>query len=269
LGESYSAPIQAVVGEFKNISPEITSAFVFRKSGEINANNEAATVDQIKRTVTAFNNMCDWAQVLGGVETLTIQGADRQLNIECIHSRYLATVSSRAVDLKAVNALTHVIVPTVIELVDQTLPYQAEQPQSLEEKPAEQAEAVQETLQDGPSEVPAVAALPLEPMLPWPNSTQLMVERIGGLLVPSDTVRIDSGVIAKWEELYPAMQVTLVSVETLEGLLAVCKFKPIKDGGGNSKGIIQVPEKILQTIQTSKGKLVIVKPVLDNQERQY
>jgi hypothetical protein len=87
-----------------------------------------------------------------------------------------------------------------------------------------------------------------------------MVEQIGGLLVPSDTVRIDSEIISKWHEHFKDKQITIVNLETLEGKTTVCKFKEIKKSNG--KGIIQIPEKILQTLQASQGNLVKVKPII-------
>ncbi|MCL4430075.1 MAG: hypothetical protein M1167_04915 [Chloroflexi bacterium] len=93
-----------------------------------------------------------------------------------------------------------------------------------------------------------------------------MVEKIGGLLVPSDTVRIDGEVIAKWSEHYSGKQITTVNIEALDGKKTTCKLKPIKDAKNNAKGVIQIPEKILQTLQTEKGKLVMVKPIIELRE---
>ena len=90
-----------------------------------------------------------------------------------------------------------------------------------------------------------------------------MVEKIGGMLVPADTVRIDADVIAKWIDLYDGKQITMVNIEALDGKKTICKFKAIKEAKTSAKGIIQIPEKILQTLQTEKGKLVMVKPVIE------
>jgi hypothetical protein len=90
-----------------------------------------------------------------------------------------------------------------------------------------------------------------------------MVEKIGGLLVPTDTVRIDGEIVEKWSDLYEGKQFNMVIIETLDGKKTTCKFKTIKESKNNAKGIIQIPEKILQTLQTEKGKLVIVKPVIE------
>ena len=42
-----------------------------------------------------------------------------------------------------------------------------------------------------------------------------------------------------------------------------CKFKPLKDQKLEGKGIIQMPEKAQLTLQTKKGALVMVKPVIE------
>jgi len=105
-----------------------------------------------------------------------------------------------------------------------------------------------------------------DPPLPEPTVTQFMVEKNKAFLAPSDLVRVDPKVIAKWNNLYVGKQIVDVHIETLEGKTAICKVKRIKDSNINPQGIIQIPVKLLQTLQTSKGKLVIVKPVIPNDE---
>jgi hypothetical protein len=112
-----------------------------------------------------------------------------------------------------------------------------------------------------PPEVPL--SFGAEQLLSHPPVNQFMVERIGGLLVRVDTVRIDGEVVTKWSDLYEGKEIKLVSIETLEGKTTTCKFKPIKEAKDNAKGIIQIPEKILQTLHISNGKLVMVRPVIE------
>ena len=90
-----------------------------------------------------------------------------------------------------------------------------------------------------------------------------MVENLGGLLVASDTVRIDSEVIQQWKDLYGDRAISEVDVETLSGQTTRCKFKPIKNSKQEGKGIIQLPQKIQRTLQASEGELVMVKPAIN------
>ena len=204
-----------------------------------------------------------------GIETLTIQGANSQLNIIATNNRYLTTVSTRSADEKTVKSLTHVIIPTVMELIQQksseepaVVLSETEKPEpvKLDVEPIEQPALPAKETPHNEITPQVSASYSSEPSLPKPPANQFMVEKISGFMVASDTVRVDSAVIAKWSDLYGDKQILEVHIETLEGKTTTCKFKPIKEASG--KGAIQIPEKILQTLQTSKGKLVIVKPVI-------
>ena len=102
-----------------------------------------------------------------------------------------------------------------------------------------------------------------EPLLPDPPVTQLIVENLGGLLVPSDTVRVDQEVIKQWNELFGDNKIKEVEVEALNGKTSRCKFKQIKKSKDTGKGIIKMPEKIQLTLETQQGELVTVKPIVE------
>jgi len=266
--EAYPTALQTIINEFKNITPEITNTFIFQKNGEIIASTEASNEDQNKKLIAAFNNIADQAEIIGGIENLTIQGSDSQLTITSMNNRYLVNVSLRAADEKMVKMLTRVIVPTVVKLVDQ-IPelssnelFRAKNPEvnPMEEiGPSDKQTTQSESVND------ISASFSSEPILPEPPVNQFMIEKIGGLLVPCDIVRVDSEVIAKWHDIYGDKEITQVHIETLEGKAIMCGFKPIKETSNNGKGIIQFPEKVMQALQTSKGKLVMVKPVITRQ----
>ena len=86
---------------------------------------------------------------------------------------------------------------------------------------------------------------------------------MGGLLVPSDTVRLGQDVITQWNELYSDKKIKEVDIEALNGKTTRCKFKKIKKSKDLGKGVIKMPEKIQLTLETSSGALVIVKPVVE------
>ena len=102
-----------------------------------------------------------------------------------------------------------------------------------------------------------------EPLLPEPPVTQLIVENLGGLLVPSDTIRVDQEVISRWNELYGDDKIKEVEVEALNGKTVRCKFKNIKKSKDTGKGIVKMPEKIQLTIETQQGELVTIKPIIE------
>ncbi len=289
MTEACSNPLQTVLDEFKVISPETTNALIFNNNGETIANTEATTEDQTRKLILHFGSIASQAQSIGGIEDLTIQAADSQLNISAMDNLFLATVSTRAANQEIIKSLTHVLIPTVVRLVDQIVssPKEKPVPQVLqpEEKLTEETvfpvedepttesitepttESITEPTTESITE-PTIEPIsepqePIEPILPSTPINQFMVEKIGGLLVAADTVRIKADVIAKWNEIYDGKQITTVNIEALDGKKTTCKFKAIKDAKNNSKGVIQIPEKILQTLQTEKGNLVMVKPVIE------
>jgi hypothetical protein len=203
---------------------------------------------------------------------------------------FLTTVESNEADEKYINTLARVLIPTVVKLVDQIHPASmndetvaTEQPEPVEEhetevanneedfQPEPQEPIAEETI--APEPEPIQEELPAEEppakeegnglLLPEPPVTQFIIENLGGLLVPSDTVRIDSAVITQWNDLYGDKKLEEVEIETLMGKVTRCKFKPIKDSKYQGKGIIQMPEKIQLTLESAKGELVMVKPVVE------
>lgn len=96
-----------------------------------------------------------------------------------------------------------------------------------------------------------------------PPVTQLIVEKLSGLLVPSDTVRIDKEIIEKWNELFEDKNIQLVYIENVNGKNTQTKFRNIKSSKYAGKGVIRIPNKIQIDLETSKGELVTIKPVIE------
>jgi hypothetical protein len=300
--EVYALALKSTLQEIQNACPDVTSNFIF-KDGEIIAKTKNTEEETATQTINAFNDITERADVIGGLEAVTIQGAEGKINIAAMNDFYLTTVSSKEADEKYVNTLTRVLIPIVIKLVEEiqsaseeneTITNYDEAPTTVEPEPVE--DEVTEEIADEPAYEPAdevdeandteneqpeepeeeTAAPELyeepepvelevydDPLLPEPPVTQLMVENLGGLLVPSDTVRIGQEVIAQWKELYSDKKINEVEVEALNGKSTRCKFKQIKKSKDSGKGIIKMPEKIQLTLETASGELVTVKPIVE------
>jgi len=97
--------------------------------------------------------------------------------------------------------------------------------------------------------------------------SQFMVENLkglGGLLGSPDGARVDTGIIARWIELFGDKEIKEITVEeTVLGKKIQCRFQAIKDSHLDGKGVIQLPDKLQQALNTKKGALVMVKPVVN------
>jgi predicted regulator of Ras-like GTPase activity (Roadblock/LC7/MglB family) len=241
--EVYAFALKNTLNEIKNVCPDVSKTFIFKEDGKILAKDENTDEETINRAVDAFNALTERANAIGGLESVTLHGANGRVNIACINDFYLTTIASKEADEKYVNTLTQVLVPTVLKLVEKIHPASIDNNTFTMEQPEPEVNP--------------------EPLLPEPPVNQFIVENLGGLLVPSDTVRIDSAVIVQWKNLYGDNKIEEVDVEALNGKATRCKFKSIKGSKYEGKGIIQMPEKIQLTLQTTKGELVMVKPVVE------
>jgi hypothetical protein len=258
--EVYSFALKNALNEIQNICPDIKNSFMFKENGEIIAGDENTPKKVVVRVVDSFNGILEKADAIGGVEGVTLEGSKGRVNISCMNDLYLVTVTSIKADMNYVNTVTHVLIPTILRLLEKihpaplksnTPPLENETEIPVAEEPEEQEETpVEETLET-------------KTLLPELPVNQLIVENLGGLLVPSDTVRIDNELLSQWEEFSEDTKIEKVELETFGGKTTQCKVKPIKDSKYEGKGIIRTPEKIQLNLEIKKGELVRVKPVVD------
>ena len=293
--EVYAFALKSTLKEIKNACPDVASNFIF-KDGKVIAKDKDTEEETAIKTITAFDALTERADTIGDVEKITIRSAEGKVDIANINDFYLTTVSSKEADEKYVNTLTRILIPIVIKVAEKIQPASTENETitigqtELEEE--NEVEATKETddategtvdqtadevedNENNQSEEETATAEPEEeieepepeieeePLLPEPPATQLIVENLSGLLVPSDTVRVDQEVIKQWNELYEDTKLKEVEVEALNGKTTRCKFKQIKKSKDSGKGIIKMPEKIQLTLETQQGELVTVKPIIE------
>jgi hypothetical protein len=254
-----SEAIQTVIDEFKTLSPDISKVIVFKLDGETLAASKDATVEQTQVLIACLNGI-KHTQCIGGLDNFTIQDVNSQLAVNAVGKVYLAAVSSRSGDEKSINCLTKIVAPTVIRLAQGMVRVTTEipKPQMKPEQP--QVEAALPTVKEPKIEPATESIATLEPVLSKTPSVQFMVEKFGGFLVASDTVRLDIEVIEGWKTQCADKTFSKVVIETLEGKHITCKFKP----QSGAKGVIGVPEKILQALDCGRGTLVMVKPLIES-----
>ena len=262
--EAYSFALKNALNEIQNVCPDINNSFMFRKDGEIVAGDENTPEKTMTRATQAFDGILEKAEAIGGVEGITLEAGKGRVNVSCVDNLYLVTVTSKKADMNFVNTVTRVLIPTVLKLLEKISPAPLKNTPALPETPIVEEPEVptEEPAEEPVSGEPEETSEP-DPMLPEPLVNQLIVEKLGGILVPSDTVRIDSETLAQWEELYDGRKVKEIEVKTFDGKTTQCKIKPIKDSKYEGKGIIRMPDKIQLTLKIEKGELVRIKPIVE------
>jgi len=265
--EVYSFALKNTLNEIQNICPDIKNSFMFKEDGEIVAQDENTPQNVVVHLVDSFDGILEKADAIGGIEGITLDGNKGRVTISCMNDIYLVTVTSRKADMNYVNTVTHVLIPTILRLLDKINPaplknktpsLKIETETPVTEELEEQTETpVEKDLTEEPEETLETETRPSE--LPV---NQLIIENLGGLLVPSDTVRIDSEMLSQWKEFSDMTEIDQVEIETFDGKITQCKVKPIKDSKYEGKGIIRMPEKIQLNLEVRKGELVRVKPLV-------
>ncbi len=251
--------LQTITSEFKTLCPDLTAVAIFKLDGEMLAASENATPEQTQTLIATLKSLSHTG-CIGGLQKLVVQDVNSQVSVAAVGIVYLATASSRVGDQKVINSLTEVVAPAIIKLALKGPNLDTEkEPKINRDLIMQRIEAAlpktEHTDISVQKQTPEAEA---EPPAPHVASTQFMVEKIGGLLVASDTVRIDSRVLSDWQNTC-GKQFSVVLIETLEGKTVTCKFKPQKD----AKGTIGIPDRILQALDFEKGKLVMVKPAIE------
>jgi predicted regulator of Ras-like GTPase activity (Roadblock/LC7/MglB family) len=262
--EVYAFALKNTLDEIQKICPDIKNAFVLTKNRELIARDEDTPEKTITRAVNAFEEMLEKAQAIGGVEDVTIEGINGRMNVSQLDEIYLVTVTSKQADLDYVNTVTHVIVPTVLRLLEKFSPAPFKKnpptPDIEPEEPSVERDEEPETEKHEEQLEPKEKS---QTILPETPVNQVIVEDLKGLLAPSDTVRIDSNIIEEWNELYEDRTIEEADVETFGGKSTRCKVKPIKESKLNGQGKIQIPSKVQLTLDVKKGELVRVKPAVE------
>ncbi len=267
--EVYAFALKNTLDEMQKACPEIRNAFVLDQNHIIIARDENTTEETLSQAVEVLNEMFGKAEAIGGVDDLTIEGINGRMNVSRMDEIFLVTVTSRKANLNYVNTVTHVLVPTVLKLIDKLnqgpLKNSLTEPeQKLETEP--ENSTVEQTAEPGQEEEEK-AETPqkesMEKIVAEPPANQFIVEEMKGLLSPSDTARIDNSVIEKWNEFYQDKTIDEADVETFGGKSVRCRIKPIKDAKLEGQGKVQIPGKIQLVLDIKKGELVRVKPVVE------
>jgi hypothetical protein len=263
--------LKNTLNEIKNVCPELTNAFILESNAQIIAKDKNTDKETVSRAANAFNTLAEKTEAIDGIEAIIIQAATGHVNVDRVNGFYLTTVTSKEGDEKYVKALTQVAIPTVLTIIKRI---QSAFPENTNELNLKKHEFPEETTndteshdEDATNETTNAELVEQEnetdTSLPDPPVTQFMIETLGGIRRRSDTVRIESALILQWKDLFGDKKIREVDVETLDGQTTRCKFKRMKDSKHEGKGIIQIPLKTQMILQTSKGELVMVKPVIE------
>jgi len=259
--EIYGIALRNALTEIGNVCPDIQASFLFDKEANVVAGDAETPEETIEKVVNSLEGILNKADTIGGLNSLIIEGSKGNVHLSSVNDLYLTLIASKTADMKYVETVARVLIPTVMKLLDSLGPTPLRQlPSShilLEpEKEQEEAEDTERLEED--NEITEVETLP-DLDLP---SNQLIVESFGGLLTRSDTVQLSEEVLSQWEEFLDGKKISHVLVEAFNGQSSEWKVKGLDESKLGNKAIIRIPMKICQNLDIKKGELVRVKPAI-------
>lgn len=267
--EIYTTALKNAIEEMRNVCPDIQHAFIYDEKGEIIAGDPDTPQKVMTHVVDAFGDIFERADAIGGVEAVTLNGSNGTVKLHHFSGHYLVMVYPAKADVSYVDAVVRVLIPTILKVLEKVSPTPLKNvipPTPIVHEPEPETEEFtagteEYKLKTSPTPAPESFQEP-SPSFEVP-AVQLIVENIGGLLVPSDTVRIDGETLSNWESTFEGKKIEYVEIETFDGKTARYKVKPIKDSKYAGKGVVQIPEKAQLALEIKKGELVRVKPIIE------
>jgi len=259
--------LKNTLNEIRKAYHGIKSTFIFDETGQVIASDASITEKDTAIIVKTFQETVEKAKVIGGVDNLTIECCEGYANISHLDDLYLATITSKGTHDNLSLTAPRILVLAVIDLLKKITP-------ALTPNSTQETEVKPNPAENNETSATTVTAAPRTETLPPPSeqetkpknrlvSHQFIAENLKGLFVKDDIVHIDEEVLAKWRETNKNEEVGKVEIETFGGKTVQCKVKPIKSPEGATKGVVQVPQRILSRLEIKKGELVRVKPVTE------
>lgn len=250
--ELYTIALKSALTEVQNVCPGIKWSFIFTKDGTVISSNDDKTIGpEITKAASSFQDLTEKAEAVGGLDHLLIHGDKERIYVSSIDDIYFVSETSRKADIAYMHSITNVLFPTilrVLENISSSIGGVGPTPlKSLPSKP--------------PREEAAEVEEKAKPAKTLP-SKQLIVDKLGGLLVRSDTVQVDSDVLKQWNKLLGDKEINKVEIETFGGKIAKCKLRTISDRELEGRGLIRIPEKTCQMLEIKEGELVRAKPIV-------
>ncbi|MCK4477693.1 hypothetical protein KAU88_04100 [Candidatus Bathyarchaeota archaeon] len=270
--EAYAFALKNALTEIRNVCPDVQTCFLFDKKATVIAGDAETPEATLEKVVSSLEGIMEKVDTIGGLNSLVVECSKGNVHISCVNDMYLTMVASKKADMKYLETVARVLIPTVIKLLDSlgptplknfppssTLLKRGMEEDLRGEEELQEEKELREEIEEEESKEAEEEPIP-ELELP---SNQLIVESFGGLLVRNDTVQISEDIMSQWEELLDGKEINLVDVESFNGKTSQCKVKTLDYSKLENRAVIRIPEKLCHTLDVKKGELVRIKPVIN------
>jgi len=120
--DPYAVALKNALTEIKKICPGVSRSFIFRKDGTIVTGDSETEEEIMEKMVHSFQSVKEKADTIGNLKDLYVNGKNGKVLLSNVNDMYLALAVSKNADTTFLHSVTHVIVPTVLKLLETVTP---------------------------------------------------------------------------------------------------------------------------------------------------
>ena len=128
--DPYAVALKNTLTEIMNMCPHVSHSLFFAKDGTLVAKVSETDEKTTEEMIHSFQSIIEKPETIGNLKTLHINGEKGKVTLSRIKDKYLALAASKDADTTILNSITHVIIPTVLKILDTITPTPLQLPTS-------------------------------------------------------------------------------------------------------------------------------------------
>jgi hypothetical protein len=115
---TYALALQNALAELRGVSSEVQTSFILDAKANLIAGDTEILNVGVEKAVTSLQGIMEKADSIGGLHSLVVESSKGFVHISSISDMYLAFVTSKKADIKYLQTLANVLIPTITKLLD-------------------------------------------------------------------------------------------------------------------------------------------------------
>jgi predicted regulator of Ras-like GTPase activity (Roadblock/LC7/MglB family) len=120
--DPYAVALNNALTEIKKICPDVSRSFIFAKDGTIVTGDSETDEKTMEKMIQSFQSVAEKADTIGNLKAFYVNGKKGKVILSKVNDMYLTLTTSKNADTTYLHSVTHVIIPTVMKLLETITP---------------------------------------------------------------------------------------------------------------------------------------------------
>ncbi len=116
--DPYAVALKNALTEIKKICPDVNLSFIFTQDGAIVTGDSETDEKTMEKMIHSFQSVAEKADTIGSLKAFYVNGKKGKVILSSVNEMYLALETSKNADTTYLHSVTHVIIPTVLKLIE-------------------------------------------------------------------------------------------------------------------------------------------------------